>query len=196
MVDTGLIVLDIETTGLCCRPCNRSGPQDDNGSYDEILQLAIIDGAGKPLFYDSFKPVNRRSWTATQRIHGVAPRDVKEKAPFSERKAEIQSIIDVSRLLIAYNAEFDLGFLSAQGIGLEGKRFICLMKEFARIYGRKKVHGKGYTWQSLETCARYYGIVNLRAHDALADARVTLRCYRAFVQEGRHRARNEKWGVC
>jgi DNA polymerase III epsilon subunit-like protein len=165
------------------------------GRYDEILQLALVDATGCVLFYDSFKPTEKKSWPQAQRVHSIAPRDVKGKAPFQSRRAEIQGIIDAGALIVAYNAEFDLGFLSAQGIKLQEKPYLCLMKEFACVYGRKKVHGHAYTYQSLEVCAQYYGVQNPEAHNALADAQTTLYCYQAFMQEGKYRPRREKWSM-
>jgi DNA polymerase-3 subunit epsilon len=205
VVDSGFIVLDIETTGLRCPPeqtgqTRQSGganvPWESGDAYDEILQLAIVDAAGSTLFYDGFKPTKRKSWAQAQRVHGITPNDVKGKAPFGSRKDEIQGIIDAGGLIVTYNAGFDLGFLSAQGIALKGRRYLCLMTEFARFHGRKGGRRRWYTWQSLEVCARHYGVANPRAHDALADALTTLRCYQSFMREGRREVRGKEWGIC
>jgi DNA polymerase-3 subunit epsilon len=191
-----LIVLDIETTGLLCPLSHKATTQRhrvSNGTYDEILQLAIVDDTGTPLFYDNFKPVERKSWKQAQSIHGITPSVVKGKACFAERRNEIQRIVDTSTLIVVYNATFDLGFLSAQGIELGGRRYTCLMKEFARVYGSKKGHSKNYTWQTLDTCAQYYGIENPHTHNALSDAQTTLLCYQALVKEGKYAPRKEVW---
>jgi DNA polymerase-3 subunit epsilon len=191
-----LIVVDIETTGLRCPPSHKviSQRQRTGGEvYDEILQLAIVDDTGTPLFCDNFKPVERKSWKQAQSIHGITPSAVKDKVCFAERRDEIQRVIDTSTLIVVYNATFDLGFLSAQGIELRDKRHICLMKEFARVYGAKKGHSKGYTWQALSICAQYYGIENSHTHNALSDAQTTLLCYQALVKEGKYAPRKEVW---
>jgi DNA polymerase-3 subunit epsilon len=139
------VVLDIETTGLRYRPHDAKTLRSNDIVYDEILQFAIVDAASESLFYDSFSPIKHSSWTQAQSIHGIAPRDIKDKAPFSSRKAEIQTIIDAADLLVAYNANFDLAFLSAQGIELQDKRFVCLMKSFAQIHGRRGRYHISYT---------------------------------------------------
>jgi DNA polymerase III epsilon subunit-like protein len=196
MDNENYLILDTETTGLHCRFNNENVMRNADGLYDEILQLAVINAMGQTLFYDSFKPVEKRIWPQAQKVHGISPHDVKDKTSFESRRNEIQSIIDASELVVAYNAEFDLGFLSAQGIELQGKPYICLMKEFARIYGRKKVHDRGYTFQSLDACARYYEVQNPKAHNALADAQTTLHCYQAFVKSAGRPVYRREWGVC
>jgi DNA polymerase III epsilon subunit-like protein len=193
MSDKGLIVLDVETTGLQCRPRGKNTPQRDAASFDEILQLAIVDDAGKSLFYENFKPLYKKSWKQAQKIHGITPSDVKDKPHFEERLSEIQSIVNASTLIVTYNAEFDLGFLNAQGIDLNKKRYVCLMKEFARVYGAKRKYGSGYIWQSLDTCARYYGVKNPHVHNALSDTQTALLCYQALVKEGKFTPHKEVW---
>jgi DNA polymerase III epsilon subunit-like protein len=44
-------------------------------------------------------------------------------------------------------------------------------------------------------CAQHYGVTNPAAHDALADARATLRCYQLFVQERERILCETKWGA-
>jgi DNA polymerase-3 subunit epsilon len=172
--------------------------RDNSDVYDEILQLAIVDPAGQVLFYDSFKPTQKTSWPQAQKVHGIAPKDVRNKALFGSRKHEIQNIIDASELIVAYNAKFDLGFLGAQGIELRKKPYFCLMKEFAqiaRVHGRKMGQRLSYTYQNLDSCARYYGVQNPSAHNALADAKTALYCYQAFMREGKRQTRVEEWGT-
>jgi DNA polymerase III epsilon subunit-like protein len=187
------IVLDVETTGLQCRLHDTEILQKDDAAFDEILQLAIVNDAGDSLFYESFKPRYKKSWKQAQKIHGIMPSDVKDKPHFETRRNEIQGIINTSTLIVTYNAEFDLGFLSAQGIELNKKRYVCLMKEFARVYGAKRKYGSGYIWQSLDTCARYYGVSNPRMHNALSDTQTALLCYRALVKEGKFVLHEEVW---
>jgi DNA polymerase III epsilon subunit-like protein len=189
------IVLDTETTGLLSR-LHKSGTQrKEDSTHDEVLQLAIVNATEETLFYDSFKPAKQKSWPRAEKLHGITPRDVTNKAPFAERRAEIQNIIDTNPLIVAYNAEFDLLFLSSQGINLKKKRYICLMKEFARMHGSKKGHRQGYAWCRLEDCARHYGVANPQAHNAWADAQTTLRCYQLFAAESNYRIHEKEWPI-
>ena len=198
MVDN-YIVLDIETTGLHIPRVKESmGVSELNRSEkgdlpDEILQLAIVDQAGVVLFYDSFSPTVRKSWKEAQRTHHISPKDVEQKQPFSSRLAEIQSIIKEAPLIVAYNAPFDFGFLQGQGVRLTDKPYVCAMEAFSRIYGKRRKYGGGWEWQSLQVCANHYGLKNNQAHDSLADAQLTLACFKAMLSDTRFPIRQKPW---
>ena len=92
-----LIVFDTETTGL---------------TYgDEILQLSMIDGNGKLLLDQLFKPTHKMSWFETQEIHKISPEMVKNCPDISDYKKQIQKIINQAELLVGYNINFDITFL-------------------------------------------------------------------------------------
>lgn len=193
------IVLDTETTGLKI-PQKPDGQISGNRKYlqsgkgfDEILQLAIVNQEGEILFNDSFLPANRKTWKTAQAIHNISPQDVASKQTFSSRLEEIQSIIQEAPLIIAYNASFDLAFLQGQGVDLQNKPYICAMDAFAKVYGKRRRYGHGWEWQSLEKCAAFFGLVNEHAHDALADAELTLACYKAMVRDGNLILNWESW---
>jgi DNA polymerase-3 subunit epsilon len=172
MEQTSYIVLDTETTGLSC------------ASGDEILQLAIISDSADLLFNEYFRPERQVTWDAAQRIHHISPAMVQDSQPFSHYRSVIQRIIDQASLLVCYNAEFDLGFLRAQGIQLRGKRFCCVMKRFASLCERQssirssRHFRRSRSWSTLKACASYLGYDLKQEHDALADAKATLYCYR------------------
>jgi DNA polymerase-3 subunit epsilon len=194
-------VLDIETTGLQipenCGACSVQGvsPQCQDPSFDEILQIAIIDNDGIVLFHDSFKPEISSAWPVAQDIHHISPEDVAKKLPFSARLEEVQSIINRVPFLVAYNIAFDLGFLQGSGISLNRKPCVCVMEVFARMFGRRRRYGNGHQWQSLTSCAAYFGLVNERPHDALSDARLTLACFKAMANDKRFHVQPEPWGA-
>jgi DNA polymerase-3 subunit epsilon len=166
-----IIVIDTETTGMNC------SAQNGAGSSDEILQLAIIDGTGAPLFYQTFCPLRKTQWPDAQRIHGISPTMVQGMPSFENSRTRIQNIINDANLLIAYNADFDVKFLRNQGIVIRTDKIFCLMRAFAKSYGQRKSHRAGYVWKSLEFCAKHCGYPGFKAHDALEDARATLFCY-------------------
>ena len=59
------------------------------------------------------------------------------------------------------------------------------MMDFAPIYGEWSEYHGDYKWQSLSTCAAYYGYDwgEDKAHDSLADCKATLFCYNR-IREG------------
>ena len=193
------MVLDIETTGLVVPQrldvfsAKRNRPQHLNAAPDEILQLAIIDQDEKVLFYDCFKPKVKSSWPKAQSIHHISPKDVAGKLSFFERIDEIQSIINRKPLIVVYNAAFDLEFMEGQGISFSGKQCICVMKAFANSSKNKNLYGREGKWQTLDTCASFFGLKREHAHDALADARLTFACYRAIEKDGRFPLHPIEW---
>ena len=162
-----LIVFDVETTGL---------------TYgDEILQLSIVDGNGKLLLDQLFKPTHKTSWFEAQEIHRISPELVKNCPNISDYKKQIQKIVDQAELLVGYNINFDITFLENIGIDFEGKKTIDIMKVFAPVYGEWSEYFGDYKWQKLTTCAAYFGY-NYCPHLALEDVKATLYAYNKLKQ--------------
>lgn len=162
-----IIVLDTETTGL-------------SQYMDDILQLSIIDDEGYVLFNDYFKPVKKTSWKQAEAIHHISLEMVANQNTFAQRQDEIQAIIDDADVIVGYNVTFDLNFLKEHGIYISGAtEIVDVMKGFGFIIGNGR-----YTKQKLSTCADYYGYVwEDAAHNALADAKATLYCYKCIVDK-------------
>lgn len=164
-----LIVFDLETTGL-------------NPRWDEILQLTAIDQDGNPLINTLLRPQSVKSWPGAMRVNGITPEMVKD-APAASDIEEIVKKVFTGRddtMYVAYNGNFDLGFLRHTfGIG-DPKHYYDVMYAFAPIYGQWDDYHGNYRWQKLVTCAAYYGYDwgDDTAHDSLADCRATLYCYK------------------
>lgn len=159
------IVIDTETTGL--RP-----------DLDEVLQLAIVDQDGLVLFYQKFRPEFLVAWPEAENIHHIKPADVANEHPYRYYKKKVQQIIRDTPLMVGYNLLFDLRFLDVElPFTME---IYDVMKGFAPIYGERS--RTGYKWQTLESCAAYYGYT-YHAHDALEDAKATLFCYQMIKRK-------------
>lgn len=162
------IVVDTETTGF-------------HPGWDELLQVAIINGEGDILFNEYIKPSRRKKWPEAQRVHGISPVMVKDCRTFQVYRKRIQEIFNSANIVIGYNSDFDLGFLRSQGIELRDCKYVDVMLDFAPIYGEWSEYLMEYKWQKLVTCAAYYGYQwEGKAHDALSDCKATLYCYRAM----------------
>jgi DNA polymerase-3 subunit epsilon len=156
-IDVSRIVVDVETTGL-------------SSSYDEILQLAICNGNGEPVWNQLYKPRRVSSWDEASRIHGIYPRDVNRSPFIAEDISTIQVIFDHSTEIVIYNADFDVSFLEAAGLKVDGSKVVDAMKEYATFCGEQ---GRGGKWRKLEEAARETGYGSFGAHDALEDVRAT-----------------------
>lgn len=157
------VVLDFETTGT-----NRY-------HNDEVLQVAIINQDEEVLLNELCKPKHHFSWNSAQRVHGISPAMVKDKLSFDNYLDKIIEIFDQSEFIVCYNTSFEQGMLENYGIDITKYTFKDPMKDFAVIYGEIGYRG-GYKWQSLTTCANYFGY-QFDAHDALQDVKATRFCF-------------------
>lgn len=164
-----VVCLDVETTGF-------------DPYRDEVLQLAFVRGDNEVLLSHFVCPEHHTSWPEAQRIHGITPLLVKDCAPLVSLKSEIEEIFEDAGLIVGYNVAFDLAFLHAAGISCGHSQRFDVMREFAPVVGRWDAMRRRYAWVSLARCAQFYG-VSFRAHDALEDARATLACFWAMLEQ-------------
>lgn len=163
-----LVVLDIETTGL-------------NPNEDEILQVSIVSGTGEVLLDTYINPLYKSDWEEAQNINGISPDMVKDAPCIFEVIPKINAILSEAKKIVGYNhINFDFEFLDRWGVVLpRNAEYIDVMFEFAPIYGEWNDYYQDYKWQSLATCAYYFGYDwgEDKAHDGAADCRATLFCY-------------------
>ena len=167
------IVIDTETTGL-------------DASWDEILQLSIIDAdTGDKLFDEYFKPFFAKEWPDAQAVNNITPEMVEDKPYFAEKIVEIQQIIDTAHTVIGYNVVFDRDFLEAKGISLKSvKQYIDVMLDYAVVCGDYSEYYGDFKWKSLTSCAADLGYDwgEGAAHNSLNDCYATLFCYHKLQQ--------------
>ena len=169
-----ILCFDVETTGL-------------SREEDEILQLSIVDGAGKTVFNEYIKPTRHESWDGAEAIHGISPSDVADKPTIEEYRDTLNDIFKDVQLLVGYNnIYFDNAFLKEAGIQIsEDTKMYDVMLKFAPIYGEWDEMRQDYKWQKLAKCAEYYGFHgDGQFHDSLEDVRATLHCFNSMISEG------------
>lgn len=160
---TGVVVLDTETTGL--------------SSIDEIVQIAMIDGAGEVLLDTLVKPtisIPLAAWN----IHGISDADVAEAPTIAKVQPRIVETIG-RRQLVIYNANFDLTLIRQSLIAcglpdleLESLAGVhCAMQWYAQYVGEWNDYWGNYRWQKLPG----------GDHSALGDARATLALLRRMA---------------
>ena len=150
------VYLDLETTGLA--------------SDDEILEIGILDGRGRPLLDTLVRPIRHTVWQEAQAIHGIGPVEVKCAPSLDRLRSQVTELVRGKRVVI-YNAAFDSKFLVHEL--MHAASIECCMLAFAWHYGEwSEVHG-GYRWQQLTTAADYVlfqwpGKAHRAIHDCMA----------------------------
>ncbi len=157
------LVLDTETTGL--------GPQD------EIVQVAVVDSRGEAVLSTLVRPTRHIPADAT-RIHGIEDVHVLTAPTGAEVLAQLEPVLR-DRVVCVYNAPFDLRLLrqtaGAWRVGFTPPLAQCVMRLYAEYAGQWDDRHGDYRWHSLTAAANRCDLGPFRGHDALADARMTLR---------------------
>ena len=155
-------VVDTETTGL----------SSDN---DRLLQIGVVvvraDGQVENQFATHIKRrFLKPGHLGAHFVHGITRSDLRNGIPISEAILAMQEMIE-GCVFTAHNAQFDLGFLRAEAkranVSLIINAPICTLKMSRSLDPKLTMSHK------LSEIAKRYGVVNARAHDALADAQVT-----------------------
>jgi len=166
-----ILVFDTETTGF--------------RSDDEVLTLAVVNGAGQPLVDGMYAPVHKTAWPDAEKINRISPAMVANCAPIREQQADLERMFnDPETLLVGYNIEFDIRLLAQSGIRITNPNRHDVMLAFSAFRKVPDARRGGYRWWKLTECADYYrydwGIS--QAHGALADTFATLYCYKKMQE--------------
>jgi DNA polymerase-3 subunit epsilon len=167
-----IIIVDTETTGL-------------DSVTDELLQVSIIDSQGNTLFNSYIKPLFTENWDGAMAVNHITPEMVANAPNIFEVKQEINRILNSANIIVGYNTNLDLSFLSAVGIENSNAIIVDVMILFAEIYGEWSEIHNDYKWQKLTKCAEYYCYdwSSETAHDSLADCKATLYCYKKIQEQ-------------
>ena len=95
---SGIVVFDLETTGL-------------NSNDNEILQISAVDGNGDLLLNEYVRPELIRSWPDAERVMVLHQERVRKCKTIRELIGKIKGVFASGKTWIAYNCDFDLGFL-------------------------------------------------------------------------------------
>ncbi len=161
------ICFDTETTGIV-----RSGSDPD-----EILTLSIVDGDGKTVFDEMFRPSRRKEWPRASEVNGILPSDVAGCEPIESHLPELMRIFADADEVIGYNVGFDLEFLENVGVRPRpDAEVVDTMMVFSEIYGEPSTRFPGeFRWKKLTFAAEHIGHEwTGAAHGSLADAVATL----------------------
>lgn len=113
------VYLDTETTGF------------SPARVDAIVEIAIVDGAGRPLIDTLVDPGRAMPWQAC-RVHGITDDMVRGKPTLQQIMPLVPEVIAEHEVVI-YNANFDAPFFP--GRLAQSRGVVCAMTEFAAALG-------------------------------------------------------------
>lgn len=159
--DPSTVIVDCETTGILQRDPST-----------EIVQLAITNNVGKPLFCMILKPAQPMSEEVTA-IHGITNEMVFD-CPTFPQVAKLISFVLEGKHIVAYNADFDIALLMHlfKKYSIDPPKFSgasCCMDKYSEWKGEWNASKEGIRWQKLPNLS------GLPAHDALSDCLSTLK---------------------
>ena len=76
-------------------------------NHDEILSVSIVDGTGKVILDTLIRPVHKKKWKRTEKIHGITPEMVADAPTLEEMTPRIKALLDDAEILIAYGISTD-----------------------------------------------------------------------------------------
>ena len=151
----------------------------DNGrdSACAVAAVVVADDAIVDRYCTLIRPPRERMLFT--HIHGLAWEDVRDSPVFSEIWPVLRKYLVCSKFLVAHNAPFDRGVLSAccsaAGVAQPRRRFACTVVAARRTWDLPR--------NRLPDVCNHLGIA-LNHHDALSDAEACARIAIAARQAG------------
>ena len=106
-------------------------------SHDEILSITVVDATGELIMDTLVKPIKKKKWKDTEKIHGITP-DMVENAPtLAELTPRIKEIFGEAENIVAYGVSTDYSHIkyiydtAEERDGLY-KKIRCCANEFVR----------------------------------------------------------------
>ncbi len=105
--------------------------------HDEILSITVINGYGELVMDTLVKPIKKKKWKDSEKIHHISPEMVEDAPTLAELIPEIKRIFDGADHIIAYGVSTDFSHIKyiydteAEREELH-KKVLCCANEFVR----------------------------------------------------------------
>ncbi len=166
-----VLYLDTETTGL--------------GNTDEIVDIAVVDNAGRVLLDTLVKP--RRSIPSDAiAIHGISNQMVLNAPEWPDVYRRLVELLAGFRHVVVYNADFDRRLIgqccAIHTLQPPLARWHCAMKQYAAYIGDRDAPFGDYRWHKLGQAVDHFDLSVVADHRALSDARACRAVVRAMAR--------------
>ena len=106
--------------------------------HDEILSVSIVDGTGAVIMDTLVKPVHKKKWKQTEKIHGITPAMVEDAPTLAKLTPQIKELFDNADVLIAYGISTDYSHIkyiyeTEREREVLHKKTRCAANEFVRF---------------------------------------------------------------
>ena len=185
LLDLRPLVFDTETTGL--------------NNYAEIVELAVVEWTGVPVFNKILRPSGPVEPEAAA-IHRISDAEIGAAPSIADVLPVLRGLFD-GRVVVSYNLDFDRRLLrqslSAQGLGwpeqwtraMTDNR--CVMELFAEWYG--EIGPYGYRSKKQVEALSIAGLPAEGLHRAMADARAALLLLKWMAGSSKDASRSHEW---
>lgn len=186
------LFFDTETNGL---PKNFRGDFKDVDNWPRVIQLAFVMADDDLNEVESFCELIRPDgWTIPEEKFWIengysTAENLLKGVPAEYALNRFVEAVEKCQTMVAHNVAFDTPVLSAEmlryGIKANARpNKLCTMKASTNFCAIPTARG-GYKWPKLEELhQQLFGEKFDNAHDALADVRATLRCFRELRSLG------------
>lgn len=79
--------------------------------HDEIISVSIMDATGEVLMDTLVKPLRKKKWNRTEKIHGISPAMVQDAPTLDELIPRIKELFENADNLIAFGVSTDFGHI-------------------------------------------------------------------------------------
>ena len=76
-------------------------------NHDEILSVSIVDGTGEIIMDTLIRPIHKKKWKRTEKIHGITPEMVVDAPTLEEVTPRLKELFDDAENIIAYGISTD-----------------------------------------------------------------------------------------
>lgn len=169
------LIIDTETTGL------------SHAKGDKIIEIAMVEMIGRELTgnnFHSYVNPGRDIPEFVTKIHGITNEKVAAWPKIEEIKDDIIEYVMYGHenppIVIAHNADFDIGFIRAE-LNLFHKTEIICTKKLQMQMDKAKPFSKGYKLDDL--IKRYNINMEREFHGALLDANILAQVYLQMTKD-------------
>jgi len=79
--------------------------------HDEVLSVSIVNGHGQTVLHTLTRPIRKKRWKRTEKIHGITPEMVKDAPTLKEIAPRLVEILGAAQRLVAFGTATDFSHL-------------------------------------------------------------------------------------